>query len=490
MKLPRATASRSKIAKEAIKTLNAHDYCGVMQWNGNEVWIHGQGPVEIGGATQWLLAAVDRMAPGDMPDFEPAMLLAEQGFLGLQNNAKNNNKPKPAVMHMIVISDGDPGPPKQATLARLKAMGVTISTVAVDAHGTAESQNLANIASQGAPGGKYYSVSNSQIRTRPCRGSSEGSPPRLTVVDLRGRGLSRGHTTVHEMLSGIKVETCHIRATCLPRRRPIPWWKRYYGPPSPAVTTTPPSWPVGTTVWGTSWPLPPIPPCAGRPIGAAIRHATSSSARSSWSMRPAGESGHLRRPSSPRRPRCGSSSPALDDKNQFLNFLTMTGTAVGPYLRSPGPGDRADVGHRRYVGTFPIREAGSYFVTINPGRGMAAVADGRERAYSDEFRDREANEALFERVGSRAAQGRSVGTIDRVRQSTGVQHLSARPAQGRQQPAGVVLAAASGELRLPLDVFVRRVNVNFDWLPPLLARCRDFVLRRRPRWPNRSTSSD
>ena len=31
------------------------------------------------------------------------------------------------------------------------------------------------------------------------------------------------------------------------------------------------------------------------------------------------------------------------------------------------------------------------------------------------------------------------------------------------------------------DVFIRRVNVNFAWLPPLLVRLRDFVLRRQPR---------
>ena len=78
---------QKQIAKEAIKTLSGQDYCGVMQWNGNEVWIYGQGPVEIGQYRNKLLGAVDRMIPGDMPDFEPAMLLAEQGFIGLQKQA-------------------------------------------------------------------------------------------------------------------------------------------------------------------------------------------------------------------------------------------------------------------------------------------------------------------------------------------------------------------------------------------------------------------
>ena len=93
---------QKQIAKEAIKTLGSQDYCGVMQWNGNEVWIYGQGPVEIGQYRNKLLGAVDRMVPGDMPDFEPAMLLAEQGFAGLLSK-------QVAVKHMIVLSDGDPG---------------------------------------------------------------------------------------------------------------------------------------------------------------------------------------------------------------------------------------------------------------------------------------------------------------------------------------------------------------------------------------------
>ena len=142
---------QKQIAKEAIKTLGSQDYCGVMQWNGNEVWIYGQGPVEIAQYRNKLLGAVDRMTPGDMPDFEPAMLLAEQGFISLKNK-------QVAVKHMIVLSDGDPGAPRPATIGRLRAMGVTISTVAVNAHGTSESQNLANIAAAG--NGKYYSVNN------------------------------------------------------------------------------------------------------------------------------------------------------------------------------------------------------------------------------------------------------------------------------------------------------------------------------------------
>ena len=95
---------QKQIAREAIKSLGSQDFCGVMQWNGNEVWIYGQGPVEMGQHRNVLLRAVGGMIPGDMPYFEPAMLLAEQGFIGLQKQAV-------AVKHMIVLSDGDPWAP-------------------------------------------------------------------------------------------------------------------------------------------------------------------------------------------------------------------------------------------------------------------------------------------------------------------------------------------------------------------------------------------
>ena len=62
------------IAKEAIKALGAQDYCGVMHWDGNEHWIWRPRAADGRDRTAtrcW--RPIDRMMPGDMPDFEPAM---------------------------------------------------------------------------------------------------------------------------------------------------------------------------------------------------------------------------------------------------------------------------------------------------------------------------------------------------------------------------------------------------------------------------------
>ena len=47
-----------------------------------------------------MLALIDRMTPGDMPDFEP---LDGHGATGLRATCTDA-----AVKHMIIISDGDP----------------------------------------------------------------------------------------------------------------------------------------------------------------------------------------------------------------------------------------------------------------------------------------------------------------------------------------------------------------------------------------------
>ena len=324
---------QKQIAKEAIKTLSGQDYCGVMQWNGNEVWIYGQGPVEIGQHRNKLLAAVDQMIPGDMPDFEPAMLLAEQGFIGLQGK-------QVAVKHMIVLSDGDPGAPQHATIARLRAMGVTISTVAVNAHGTAESQNLANIAAAG--GGKYYSVNNP---TRPCRGSFRrrpaASPGRSFTI--RTGSFPVKQVAEHPMMSGIG-ELPPIRGYVLTSEKENPLVETVLLATKPGGednTTILAGWNYGlgravafTTDAGLQWtPDWPGSPAADKLFAQIVR----------WSMRPSGESGKADRDlraaggqDAGRRHRAGRQErvPQLPHHDRHGRRARFEEAA--------GPGDRAD----------------------------------------------------------------------------------------------------------------------------------------------------
>jgi len=465
---------QKQIAKEAIKTLSGQDYCGVMQWNGNEQWIYGQGPVEIAQDRNKLLAAVDRMVPGDMPDFEPAMLLAEQGFAKLQNK-------QVAVMHMIVLSDGDPGAPQAATIDRLRAMGVTISTVAVNAHGTSESQNLAKLASDG--NGKYYSVNNPN-KALPRIFQKEARRVSRPILYDPHSSFPVKQVSDHPMMSGVS-ELPPIKGYVLTSRKENPLVETVLLATKPGGeenTTILAGWNYGlgrtvafTTDAGLQWTPDWSSSAAGDKLFAQIVR---------WSMRPSGGSGKLAATFEPLEGKMRIIVAALDDKNEFLNFLTMTGSAVGPDLKKPLGLEIEQTAPGRYVGTFPVQEAGSYFVTINPGRGMAPLRTGVNVPYSDEFRDRGANDALLTQLAAVQPKDGPPGQLIENPDATGkllefntFRHDLPKATSSREAWHWLILLASCVFLG---DVFIRRVQVHFAWLPPLLVRTRDFILRRQP----------
>ena len=66
--------------------------------------------IRVGANRQMMLAKIDRMAIGDMPDFDPGMKKAVAGLARCTDAA---NK------HMIMASDGDPAAPSGSTIKAL-----------------------------------------------------------------------------------------------------------------------------------------------------------------------------------------------------------------------------------------------------------------------------------------------------------------------------------------------------------------------------------
>ena len=137
------------IARTAIDQLGPADYAGLLHWTNNgDAWMWGgkAGLLEVGPNRKAMLAAVGRMTPGDMPQFDPAMRMAVAGLA----------RTPASIKHCIIISDGDPSNPSPTTINAFKTNNITISTVGVATHGMTESRRLQNIAS--ATGGEYYYV--------------------------------------------------------------------------------------------------------------------------------------------------------------------------------------------------------------------------------------------------------------------------------------------------------------------------------------------
>src|SRR6266850_5574615 len=145
-------------AIKAVETLSAQDDIGVISYNwgggargggvGNSSWDYELAPK--GDGTR-VIAAIKRMAPGDMPSFDDCLELAVNGAGPGQKCLKNSNA---AQKHVIIISDGDPSPPKQQLMQQIIAAKISVSTVSVYPHQGMVPPTMQQIAQQ--TGGRFY----------------------------------------------------------------------------------------------------------------------------------------------------------------------------------------------------------------------------------------------------------------------------------------------------------------------------------------------
>jgi len=466
------------IAHQAIKVLGAQDYCGVLHWNGNDQWLWGgrKGLLPVGGNRRQMMGAVDRMTPGDMPQFDPAMRMAEQGFARLDEEV--------AVKHMIIISDGDPSRPSGGVIAALKRLNVTVSTVAVGAHGPAESRLLANIASQ--TGGKYYAVRNPKALPRIFQREAR-RVARSLIFEQPVRPRIK---FPHEMLGGIEGPLPPVDGFVLTSKKDNPLVEVALVSPKPAGernSTILASWTYGLgravaftsdagARWASDWTA--EPDMYDKLFVGMIR----------WSMRPTGESGRFNTAVDVKDEEVRVVVTALDKDDEFLNFLSMSGRAVSPDLESV-PFKIEQTAPGRYVGKFPANKAGSYFVIVDPGSApgektgklqkLPPIRTGVNVPYSDEFRDRTPDEALLGELARLVPTGgTSAGLI--IRAPADSQEIEPLLAVNTFRHEGLPKATSSQDIWFYValicsclfffDVFFRRVQVGFAWVGPALGR--------------------
>ncbi len=479
--IPEGNHWQQIIAEEALKALGDRDYCGVVYWSGSEEWLWKPGLREIGNDRQQMLARIDRMTPGDMPDFDPGLRLAQKEFARVTQTA---------VRHMIVISDGDPSPPSNAVVNALIKLKVTVSTVAVGAHGPAESKRLADLAT--ATGGKYYKVNNP--RALPRIFQREARRVAQPLIYENSNGVQPQIRFPHEILSGIDGPLPPINGFVMTTVKDNPLVEVSLLsplPPNEKNATILASWTYGlgravafTSDTGARWAhqwsgWPDYDKFFGQLVG--------------WSMRPSGDEGSFTVSTEPVDGQVRVVVTALDKKEEFLNFLNMSGTVVGPSL-DPVPMKMEQTAPGRYIGTFPARKAGSYFLMISPGAGRAPIRTGVDVPYSDEFRAKTANLGLMEQLAELKPKGGAPGkridaptdtdTIEPMLAVNSFRHDLARATSRQDIWFQLVFAAAC---LFFFDIFVRRVQISFAWVPVLAGRAWRRVLGRTQEAPQAET---
>ncbi len=476
---------QKRIAIEAIKVLGARDYAGMIQWNMTDQWLWGQskgGMITVGPNRNMMLARIDTMAVGDMPAFEGAMKKVANSFARLDQQTN-----RPAVKHMIIISDGDPSPPSRATLNQFKQLSVKITTVAVGAHGTVGTQTMRNIAE--ITGGKYYVVRNANALPRIYqREARRVARPLVKDLDPPQRPVV---TSQHEIVRGVEgfpgIKSFVL--TTVKDSALVEVILRSPEPPIEANSTVLAAWPygLGKTVaftadirdsfasnW-TSWD----------------RYEQFVSQMVRWSMRPTGDTGNFSVSTTVEDGRTRVVIDAMDKDEQFINVASMGATVVGPDMQ-PVPLVVEQVAPGRYIGEFESINPGSYMVSVLPGGDQGMIRTGVNVGYSEEFRDRETNLPLLQTIASLKPERGEPGVLVGAEQNT---MLTGNP---QILPALLTVdpyrrdmpAAMSSQSIWPWivlfasclffgDVFVRRVQIGFEWLQPAWAWLDEHVLGRQ-----------
>src|SRR5205085_7113491 len=234
------------------------------------------------------------------------------------------------------------------TLARFKSGGIKISTVAVGAHGPAESSRLQSIAT--ATGGKYYQVTNPRALPRIFQIEARRVARPLVKEDSRGIPLVVDDQS-HEMLVGLSPPQ-PVTGFVLTQRKENPLvevlirakdidaengtilaaW-RYGAGKAVALTTD------AGRKWANKWT-------------GSEEYDKFFSQMIRYAMRPVNEEGKFNVATDVKDGQVRVVVTALDKNDEFLNFLNMSGAGTGPEMSNLDIQFRQDA-PGRYVAEFP-----------------------------------------------------------------------------------------------------------------------------------------
>ncbi len=442
------------VSKAALNALSTYDYAGMIHWEGEEAWLFSLKP--IGGGRDIMLRAIDRMTPGDMPDFDPSLQMAMNGLMRVRDAMTR---------HIVIISDGDPTPPTRAVINQLVARQITVTAVLTAAHGEdLQAQRVMSDLARRTKG-RFYNVTNpkalpriyqKEARTisRPLIFERETPwAPKLNYVSEPVTGLS---TTVPPITGLVLTSVKENELVEMPLTSPLPT-----GQVNPLLAHW--SYGLGRSVaftsdagrrWAKQWPD-------------WESYAAFWSQVVRWSLRPA-DRGNLSVSVRRDEGRIKVVVDALDKENQFLNFLQIRGNLVSPDLKRSTV-ELVQTAPGRYEATIDQAEAsGNYFVNLGY-RGadgvQGLISSGVSVPYSDEYRELRSNPTTLETL-ARLSSGHATawkttkdGRADLPRTLSSVDHF--------RRDANLVIPRAYQDLwpRLLLgacvlflcDIAVRRV---------------------------------
>ena len=402
------------IAKLAVQRLGPVDMVGVVDFGLFGGSVNWQIPFqEIGDEKERLYTKIDKMSPGDMPDFDP--------FLSAAASTLSDPKHNLSTRHCIVISDGDPNysGPGQVAVAAMKKAGITCTTIGVATHGVNEDTKMQTIAAgtsdaEGKPGNFHKVTDPTKLpaiyikETRRISQSFIYKDPFTPKWVARGGpadGLPDALPRLYGFVRTTKKEsplcTMHIEGPIDEQsgaRFPVLASWRYGLGKAVAFTADARTLPgKGILGWDKDW--------AGSDIYQKHWEQTVT-----WAMREA-ERGSMTIVTEYKDGRIrvlvDAREIGKDGKDKAVSGLTLRGAVSQP--SAPGPGEKVPTldfkpkGAGLYEAEFIAEEAGAYFVRVEGSKGAEAFDSARAGItvpYSPEFADLETNAPLLERIAA------------------------------------------------------------------------------------------
>jgi len=396
---------QKEIAKLAIRKLSIVDEVGILHYDwGVHKW-HIALQV-IGTKRNSLLSLVDRMTPGDMPDFDGPLKMAYEKLTEPERQL--------ATKHVIIISDGDPPLSDRSLLNKMKRDKVTVTTVGVATHGASQDQAMKAISD--ATGGRFYKVNSPRalpaIYIKETRLVSQSF-----VYDKRFQPILKFKSgPTEKMPDSLSPLYGYVRTT--PKQSPLvemPILSPQAGEQEFPILAY---WPYGlgkAVAFTSDARSKPDKPAWDRDWASSDMYAKFWEQVVEWSLRPT-ESGRMIINTDLNDGRVKVSIDARDNNNRPMTDLVLAGGITTPM---PHPDDAHKLELKfeqknsgRYEAEFKVEDAGSYFINVQSKRTVKTRENGKEVIkqevdsirsgvtipYSPEFADTESNIAVMEKL--------------------------------------------------------------------------------------------
>ena len=425
-------------ALASLEALGPRDQMGVLLWAGQEQWLFDVQPV---GDKLRLGRLIQGMAPGDMPDFDTTLDMAHQALVRVQAHLK----------HIVVFSDGDPTPPSPELVNQIVADKITVSTVMIGPHpGTNGPEKMNEIAQWGR--GRYWDVRRPedlpQIFIKEAavilKSSIFEEPFQPQLVDATEplRGVA-GYPPLRGYVATTPKPRADVPLVSDKSDPVLAHWQYGLGRTVAFTSDAKPKWASAWIGWD--------------------QFAKFWTQIARWSFRrldPSSFDARVEVQGTEGR----VAVDALDERGNFLNFLTLLAYVVDPdgqrqevALEQTGPG--------QYEGRFAAGKVGAYIVNLaqlDGGQVKASQVVGTALAYSPEFRALAADTGALRQIAE-GTGGRVLDRADSPFEHDRVESEVPRPLFDRLLAAAIML--------LLVDVGVRRVMLE----PAQVARVAGLV---------------